>query len=379
MAKDYYEILGVSRNATEEEIKAAYRRLAKMYHPDVAENKEEAEKKFKEINEAFQVLIDPEKRKIYDRYGTVENIPTTNHQQYSEVFDIFSELFDEFIFGSQQRYQKRSPIEELYRPQKGKDITFNLEITLEDAYFGKKQKIKIPYKKVCPECQGLGFKKEDLIRCEKCKGTGQVSYKTRSIWGTVVSTFTCDQCNGWGYIPQKICQKCQGNRFIQAEKEIEIEIPKGIENNDILLIQGEGNEGLNGARNGDLYVKISILEHPFLKRKNDNLIIEYPINFIDAILGKEVKVPHINGYISVNIPQGTQPNSEIILKNQGMPIKNSNKKGDFIIRIKVNLPQKLNNEQIKALESIRPLFYKEEKTEDKKNFFEKIEKIFKKK
>lgn len=377
MSKDYYEILGVSKNATEEEIKAAYRRLAKIYHPDVAQNKEEAEKKFKEINEAFQVLIDPEKRKLYDKYGTIENIPTANYRTSSvDIFDIFSDIFDDFIFGTtKERYKQYSPLDELYKPQRGRDITFNLEITLEDAYFGKKQKIKIPYKKVCPTCGGIGFKKEDLVRCEKCKGTGQVSYKTRSVWGTVVSTFTCDQCNGWGYIPKNVCQTCQGNRFIAAEKEIEIEIPKGVEDGEILLIQGEGNEGLNGGRNGDLYIKINIQEHPFLKRKNGNLIVEYPLSFIDAVLGATIKVPHINGYIEVNVPAGTQPGEEIIIKNQGMPIKNSSKKGDLIVKIKVVIPKKLSYEQIKALESIKHLF-SSSKEENKKSFFEKI---FKKK
>lgn len=377
MSKDYYEILGISRNATEEEIKAAYRRLAKIYHPDVAQNKQEAEKKFKEINEAFQVLIDPEKRKLYDKYGTIENIPTSsNYSSSVDIFDIFSDIFNDFVFNTERKYREYNPLEELYRPQRGKDITFNLEITLEDSYFGKKQKIKVPYKKVCPTCSGLGFKKEDLVKCDKCKGTGKVTYKTKSVWGTVVSTFTCDQCNGWGYVPKKICSTCNGNRFIHAEKEIEIEVPRGVENGDVILIAAEGNEGLNGGRNGDLYIRINIKEHPFLKRKNGNLMLEYPISFIDAILGASVKVPHINGYLEVDIPAGIQPGEEIIIKNQGMPIKNSSKKGDFVLKIKVIIPKKLSPEQTKALESIKHLFSTIEKEENKKSFFEKI---FKKK
>lgn len=375
--KDYYEILGVSRNATDEEIKAAYRRLAKIYHPDVAENKQEAEKKFKEINEAYQVLSDPEKRKIYDRYGTLENVYQSNYQSYqtSDIFDVFSEIFDDFIF--QQTRSKRNPIDELYRPQRGKDITYTLEISLEDAYFGKTQKIKIPYKKVCSECQGLGFKREDLVKCEKCGGTGQVSYRAKSLWGTIVSTYTCDVCNGWGFKTKKVCHKCSGNRYVTDEKEIQVNVPKGVEDGDIIMIQGEGNEGLNGGRNGDLYIKIKIIEHPFLKRIGNNLLIEYPINFIDAILGTTVKVPHMNGYIEVNVNQLTQPNSEIVIKGQGMPIKNTNRKGDFIVKVKVMFPQKLTNEQIKALESIRPLFLENNKdNNNKKNIFEKI---FKKK
>ncbi|MCS7165064.1 MAG: molecular chaperone DnaJ [Candidatus Calescibacterium sp.] len=371
--KDYYEILGVRRDATDEEIKMAYRRLAKIYHPDVAENKEEAEKKFKEINEAFQVLSDPEKRRLYDKYGRID---TTNYStsQTTDIFDIFSELFDDFIFRS-STYTRTNPIDELYRPQRGKDITINLDITLEEAYFGKTQKLKIPYKKVCPECQGLGFPKESLAKCSKCKGTGKITHKAKSIWGTVVSTYTCDKCNGWGYLPEKICSTCQGNRYIQDEKEIQINIPRGVENGEILILQAQGNEGLNGGRNGDLYVKINILDHPFLFRKNSNLIIEYPVNFIDAILGTTVKVPHVTGYIEVNIPQLTQHGSEIVIKNQGMPLKDSNKKGDFIVKIKVVFPKKLSPEQIKALESIRHLF-SETKEENKKNFFERI---FKKK
>jgi len=383
--KDYYQILGVSRDATEEEIKAAYRRLAKQYHPDVATNKEEAEKKFKEINEAYQVLIDPEKRKIYDRYGTLENIDYHSYQnvERSDIFDLFSELFDDFLF---KNYKQSSYEDILNRPQRGKDITISLEMTLEDAYFGKIQKIKIPFLKKCPNCEGRGFKTEDLTICEKCGGKGQVTYRSKSLWGTIVSTYTCDKCQGFGYIPKKLCEKCKGQRYIESEKEIEVNIPKGVEDGDILLFQGQGHEGIS-ARNGDLYIKINILPHPFLKRKNNDLIIEYPLNFIDAILGTKIKVPHINGYIEVEIPPSTQPNTEITIKNQGMPYKNSNQKGDFIIKIKVILPQKLNNEQKKALESIKHLFTENHKKEEieknsqqnyknsknsSKNFFERI-------
>ncbi|MEN3015152.1 MAG: molecular chaperone DnaJ [bacterium] len=373
--KDYYEILGVSRDATDEEIKNAYRRLAKIYHPDVAQNKEEAEKKFKEINEAFQVLGDPEKRRMYDKYGTIQN----TYQQTSstvDIFDLFSEMFDDFIFKSYSKtYSKTNPIDELYRPQRGRDINFSVTISLEDAYFGKKQKVKIPYSKACPQCQGLGFKREDLQLCPKCNGTGQVSYRSKSLWGTVISTFTCDSCKGWGYIPQKFCDTCNGNRYIQQQKEIEISIPPGIEDGEILILQGMGHEGLNGGKNGDLYLKINILDHPFLKRKNSNLYIEYPISFIDAILGTKAKVPHITGYIEVDIPSSTQPESEIVIKNQGMPIKNSSKKGDFIIKIKVMFPTKLTSEQIKALKSISHLFSNSpqpSETKKSENFISKI-------
>jgi len=371
--KDYYQILGVSRNATDEEIKSAYRKLAKQYHPDVAANKEEAERKFKEINEAYQVLIDPEKRKVYDRYGTVENISyqTTNRE---DLFDIFSEIFDDFLF---KNYNYRQSPEDIFsRPRKGKDITINLDITLEDAYFGKTEKIKVPYLKKCPVCDGKGFKNEDLMVCDKCGGRGQVTYKSKSLWGTIVSTYTCDKCQGLGYIPKKLCEKCKGQQYIQEEREIEINIPQGVEDGDILLFQGQGHEGIS-ARNGDLYVKINIAPHPYIKRKNNNLIIEYPISFIDAILGTKVKVPHINGYIEVEIPPHSQPNSEIVIKNQGMYNKKSNQKGDFIIKVKVLIPQKLNSEQKKALESIRHLFSsntteKDNPKQNTKNFFEKI-------
>ncbi|MGC8814652.1 MAG: molecular chaperone DnaJ [bacterium] len=355
--KDYYEILGVSRNATIEEIKAAYRVLAKKYHPDIAENKEEAEKKFREINEAYQVLSDPEKRKIYDKYGTLDPSSTSsyNYGSYStaDIFDLFSDLFGEFVFESRTAKDYKDYV---FRPVKGQDIKLTLEISLEDAYFGVNKKVNVLVKKVCETCQGLGFLKEDIKKCKVCNGTGQVSYKTKSFFGTILTSHICPQCNGYGFTVDKNCYKCNGSKYVAKQEEIEVNIPKGVDNNDILIIPNKGHEGLNGGKNGDLYIYIKILEHSLFKRKGNDLYITIPINFIDAILGTKIKIPTIEGFVDLEIPPGTQPNKEFIIQNHGMPIKDSTKKGNLIVKIDLKIPEKLTNEQRKALEDIKHLF-----------------------
>ena len=369
--KDYYEILGVSRDATIEEIKAAYRNLAKKYHPDVAQNKEEAEKKFREINEAYQVLSDPEKRKIYDKYGTLEPPSTANYSYTSsDIFDLFSDIFQDFIFET----SKRDYRDFIFKPVKGQDIKINLEITLEDAYFGTTKKMKIPIKRACSLCKGLGFEKDSLKKCTVCNGSGQVSYKTKSFFGTILTSHTCPQCNGYGFTVDKKCSKCNGNQYITYQEEVEINIPKGVDNNDILIVPNKGHDGLNGGKNGDLYVYIKVLEHPFLRRKGNDLYINIPISFIDAILGTTVKVPTIEGFIDLNIPAGTQPNKEFVIPNSGMPIKNSNKKGNLVVTIEVKIPEKLTNEQRKAIENIKLLFnnYQDNTNNNNSNFFQRL-------
>jgi len=375
--KDYYEILGVSRNASIEEIKAAYRNLAKKYHPDIAQNKEEAEKKFKEINEAYQVLSDLEKRKIYDKYGTVDPSYSSSYNYsrsytHSDIFDLFSDLFEDFIFEAKRSKDYK---DYLFRPVKGQDIKFTLEISLEDAYFGVKKKISVPIKKACEVCQGLGFLKENINKCKVCNGSGQVSYKTQSFFGTILTSHVCPQCNGYGFTVDKNCPKCNGNKYITKQEEIEIEVPKGVDNNDILIIPNKGHEGLNGGKNGDLYVYIKILEHSFLKRKGNDLYISMPISFMDAILGTKIKVPTIEGFVDLDIPAGTQPNKEFIIPNHGMTIKDSSKKGNLIVKIDVKIPEKLNNEQREALENIKSLFetnYNITNSKDNNNIFSKF-------
>jgi len=372
--RDYYEILGVSKNASIEEIKAAYRVLAKKYHPDIAENKEEAEKKFREINEAYQVLSDPEKRKIYDKYGTLDpQYTSSNYSSYSysaasDIFDLFSDLFEDFVFeGRRQKDYK----DYIYKPVKGQDIKLTVEITLEDAYFGVNKKVTVPIKKACNVCQGLGFLKEDIQKCKVCNGSGQISYKTKSFFGTILTSHVCPQCNGYGFTVEKNCYKCNGNKYITTQEEIEITIPKGVDNNDILIIQNKGHEGLNGGKNGDLYIYIKILEHPFFKRKGNDLYITIPVSFIDAILGTKIKVPIINGFVDLDIPSGTQPNKEFVIQNYGMPIKDSNKKGNLIVKIDVKIPEKLNNEQRKAIENIKHIFDNTYTINTNSNNFEK--------
>ncbi len=339
--RDYYEILGVSPDASDEEIKRAYRKLALQYHPDRNPGNKEAEEKFKEISEAYEVLSDPEKRRIYDMYGH-EGLEgrgySTGFSDIDEIFSAFNDIFED-LFGFRTGARRRA------RPRQGRSLRYDIEITLEEAYKGVEKEISFERLEVCPECNGIGGKHR--ITCPNCRGIGQI---TRSHGFFHIST-TCPRCNGEGYIFAELCPKCRGNGVVRRRKKLNIKIPAGVDTGSQLRIRGEGEPGEYGAAPGDLFIVIHVKEHESFKREGEHLYCEIPVSFVQAILGDTIKI-HLIGdeEAEVEIPPGTQPGSIIKVPGKGMPKLGSTKKGDLFVKIEVTLPKNLTKKQRELLE-----------------------------
>ncbi len=350
--RDYYDILGVSRNATQEEIKSAYRKLALKYHPDRNKDDPQAEEKFKEATEAYEVLSDPEKRSIYDKYGK-EGLNGTGfgsqgfgykaYTDFSDIFSEFSSIFDE-IFGGGFRHSGGE------YTRRGADLRYNLEISLEDAALGKEITVEIPRKEICDECNGSGAKKGTRPQiCSFCHGSGRV----RTTQGFFSVTSTCPQCKGSGKIVRDHCPKCSGEGLITRTRKLNIKIPPGVENGSKIRIKGEGEASQHGGTYGDLYVFIYIKKHPIFERQGDDLVVKVSIPITTAILGGEIDVPLIDGKkAKLKIPPGTQNNQIFRIRNKGMPIMGSSSKGDQLVIVNVHIPDKLSS---RAKELIKEL------------------------
>jgi len=344
--KDYYEILGVSRNATKEEIKKAYRRLALKYHPDVNKSPD-AEEKFKEISEAYAVLSDDEKRRQYDLYGhegigakyTYEDI--FKGVDFEDIFkDLgfdfgFSRIFEEFFGGGK--------FKETYN--RGSDIIYDLEIGLEDAAKGVKTQIEVPKREVCSACRGSGAEPGGLIACPKCNGTGQIQYTKVSGFTRFVRIESCNACGGRGSTIKIPCKQCHGAGLIERKRVITIKVPKGVEDGVRLRIKGEGNPGVNGGEPGDLYVIIHVKPHKLFKRRGLDVLYEASITFPQAVLGTEITVPTLYGETKLKIPEGTQPGTIFRLKGKGLPSMNGYEQGDELVKINVKIPKNLTLRQ----------------------------------
>lgn len=344
--KDYYKILGVSRNATKEEIKKAFRELALKYHPDRNKSKE-AEEKFKEISEAYAVLSDDKKREMYDKYGSVEFGQQFSEEDifrnvdFSDFKDIFKNFEDEifssfFDFGKQK---KRSKI--------GEDLEIGVEITLEEAAFGTKKEIVYKRKVICDRCKGNGVEPGYSFKiCPKCNGTGQIVQTKRLGPMFFKSTTVCDLCLGEGKIPEKKCSKCNGRGVYIKEEKINVEIPQGIDDGMRIRLESMGNEGIDG--NGDLYIYVKLLPHKIFHRQKDDLYVNVDISFVKAALGGEIEVPTLSGKKKIFIPPGTQSHQLFTIENEGMPNLRRGKRGNLYAKVIVNIPKNLTERQ-KAL------------------------------
>lgn len=348
--KDYYKILGVDKSATDSEIKKAYKKLAKKWHPDnhtqEGEDKiKEAEEKMKEINEAYDVLKDKDKRERYDN-------PSYPGEEFEfDLGDIFgrrSSSFDD-IFGHMNR--KAQPV-----PKRGEDLEYPIKIELEDCVNGLDKNIKISHLEECDICGGTGSKDKELVECDECHGQGMTTRVERTSFGINQFTTTCSKCKGMGKIPKTICSNCNGTGKIKKEKTIELHIPKGILDGNRLRVKKEGNAGSFGGETGDLYVNIRVKPHKIFKQVDHNLHIEVPITFVQAILGDKIEVPTIKGKkTKVKIPAGTQSDTEFKVKNEGIPYLRKSTKGDMIVKVKVLTPQNLSDKQIEILKEFESI------------------------
>lgn len=375
MAKrDYYEVLGVEKGATEDEIKKAYRKLARKYHPDVnKDNPQEAEAKFKEINEAYSVLSDPQKRAAYDQYGhaaTDPNFGAGGFGGFGDMgFDGFGDIFDMF-FGGARTSQRRSG------PQRGNDLRYDLEISFEEAAFGKETTIEVPRTEVCPTCHGNGAKPGTPIKtCPNCNGTGQVQVTQTTAFGRFVNVRTCERCHGEGKTIETPCTECRGSGRVRKVRKIEVKIPAGVESGSRLRVAGEGEAGLRGGSPGDLYIYIYVKKHPQFERQGNDVYSEIKLSITQAVLGTTVMVDTLDGKVELKIPEGTQHGTTFRMKGRGITYLKGHGRGDHYVRVKLTVPTKLSNEQRELFKKLAASFGEKVEPEEK-GFMEKVKGAF---
>ena len=378
MAKrDYYEVLGLAKGATQDEIKKAYRKLAKKYHPDV--NKDPgAEEKFKEINEAYEVLSDDNKRAAYDRYGFAGQEAgfgqgfggfSSGFGGMDDLNDIFSSFFGGGFgggFGQSSRRRNAS------RPIRGENRYMSLNVDFLDAIHGVDRTIRIEVDKPCEHCHATGAKSDNDIRvCPTCNGTGQVTRQTRTAFGIMQQVGECPDCHGTGKIIDRKCEECGGRGYIHKREEIDVKIPEGIQSGQQIRVAGYGERGANGGPNGDLYIEINVLPHKYFTRQGNNIYIKVPISSLDATLGCKVDVPSVYGDVELNIPAGTQPNQQFRMKGYGAKDVRTSNVGDQYVEIEVTIPKKLSREEKDLYSQLA------KRTPKKESVFDKFKRNFK--
>jgi molecular chaperone DnaJ len=345
--RDYYEILGVARDAGESDIKSSYRKLAMKYHPDKNPDDKAAEEKFKEAAEAYDVLRDPNKRKIYDQYGHqgLEGSGFSGFGGFDDIFSSFGDIFEDFFgFGSSRRYRSKT--------QRGADLRYDLSLEFMDAAFGAETQISVQKLELCPECRGNGCEPGTQPEtCGQCGGAGQVSRSQ----GFFTVRAACPQCRGTGQSISHPCKTCYGNGRKEVNKKVAVKIPAGVDSGSRLRLTGEGEPGLFGGPPGDLYVFIHIKPHEFFERRNTDVICQVPISFIQAALGDKIKVPTLQGEKVLDIPKGTQPGEIFRFNGEGIPSLRNGKRGDQIIQMDVRTPTNLSKKQEMLLKDFAEL------------------------
>lgn len=369
MAKDYYELLGVNRNATDADLKKAYRKLAHQYHPDKNPGDKAAEEKFKEINEAYEVLSDAQKRAYYDQYGTAPGAtgagPGAGFGGFGAgmgMGDIFGDIFSEFFGGARGRS----------RATAGEDLRYNLKISFEEAAKGTTAKIRVPRWERCPDCDGTGAKSRDgIVTCTACHGAGQVRIQQ----GFFSITRTCTRCDGEGKVITDPCPTCRGRKRVERERTLSVKIPAGVETGNTIRLTGEGELGLYGGPPGDLYVYLTVEEHPIFRREEQDILLDVPLSFSQAALGAEIEVPTLKGKEKIKVPAGTQPGHIFRLKGKGFPYLRGSGSGDQLCRIVVEVPTTLTSRQREILQEFDAL-----STDGSmplvKGFFERVREVF---
>lgn len=371
--RDYYEVLGVEKTASEDEIKSAYRKLAKKYHPDLNPGNAEAEAKFKEVNEAYGVLSDADKRAKYDQYGTADPQAGFGGGGFSGGFggfgsggfsggfeDIFENIFGGFT-GS--RHSNNAP-------EQGRDLRVDMELTFEEAAFGAKKEINLTREESCDECGGSGAAKGTTAEvCQACHGSGQVRTTQNTVFGSFSSTQQCTACHGTGRIIRTPCKKCGGKGRIRRARRISINVPAGIDNGQAITLRGEGEQGKRGGAAGDLYVYFSVKPHKLFKRRGNDIYLEVAVSFANAALGAEITVPTLEDSIKYKIPEGTQPGTVFRIRGKGIKRLGGNDRGDMYITVGVEVPRRLSSKQKELLRAFDDSVTGNEPQEKKRGIF----------
>lgn len=370
--RDYYEVLGVSKGASKDEIKKAYRKLSKQYHPDI--NKEpDAADKFKEIAEAYEVLSDDQKKSHYDQFGhTDPNQGFGGGGDFGGGFGGFEDIFNTFFGGGGSR--RRDP----NAPRQGADLQYTMTVSFEEAAFGKETDIEIPREETCETCSGSGAKPgTNPETCQHCHGTGQLNVEQNTPFGRIVNRRTCHYCNGTGKEIKHKCTTCGGAGKVKKRKKIHVKIPAGIDDGQQLRMSGQGEAGINGGPSGDLYVVFHVRAHEFFERDGDDIYCEMPITFVQASLGDEIEVPTLHGKVKLKVPSGTQTGTKFRLKGKGVPNVRGYGVGDQHILVRIITPTKLTDKQKQLLREFADISGSAPIGDHEKSFFSKVKRAFK--
>lgn len=386
--RDYYEVLGIKKGASEDEIKSAFRKKAMKYHPDRNPGDKKAEESFKEVNEAYSVLSDSEKKEKYDRFGFAGVDPNFNagsggfggfggfgqgFSGSSQGFNFtgFDDIFNMFGGGF------ASGARAYNGPQAGADLERRMSITFKEAVFGCNKTIRLSKKCTCEDCEGTGAKPGTQSRnCPECGGSGSVRTVQNTMFGQMASTRTCGNCNGTGQVIDSPCPKCQGSGTVRKTVNIDVKIPAGVDNNSIITLRGQGEPGIRGGPPGDLYIVLNVASHELFKRQGDDLWLTVPINFTQAALGDEITIPGLKGKLSCKIPAGTQPDTVLRLKGKGVPNVNTGKPGDIYVEVNLEVPTKLTATQKDYIRKFGETPPAEDSYEKKKSWTEKLRNLF---
>lgn len=375
--RDFYEVLGVQKGASEDEIKKAYRKLAKKYHPDLNPGDAQAETKFKEVNEAYEVLSDSGKRARYDQFGHAGVDPNFGGGAGGNPFQgggfDFTDIFDSFFgggFGGSTRRQNPNA------PRRGTDVQSTVAISFEEAAKGTKKTVEYQQIETCGDCHGTGAAAGTSPKtCPQCGGTGQVRINQRTPFGVVQSAQTCDRCRGTGKLIETPCKTCDGKGRVRRKKSVEVSIPAGIDDEQILNVGGRGNAGANGGPNGDLHVYVSVRPHPIFQRRGTDVLCEMPVTFTQAALGADVEVPTLDGKVSYHIHEGTQPGDVFRLKGKGIQSLHGRSRGDQYVTVTVEVPKNLSKRQKELLAELDKAS-DDKNYQKRKNFFSKFKGLF---
>ena len=381
--KDYYEILGVSKTASDDELKKAYRKMAKKWHPDAnPDNKKEAEAKFKEVNEAYEVLSDPQKRQMYDRFGTADpqqagfgggpfgggngyySYTSSDFGDFGDLGDIFSSFFGGGFSGQRQNARRNNG------PRKGDDLELSIDISFEESFLGVEKEIIVTRQETCNVCGGTGAKKgTNPVKCPTCQGTGNVTSYQNTILGRVQTRRTCSDCHGTGEIIKEPCEICHGKGTVRKTPKVKVKIPAGINDNQTVVLRGQGNPGVKGGPSGDLYITVRVRKSSIYKREGNNVYCDIPVTITQATLGADLEIPLVDGSKeNYKIPEGVQTGTQFTIRGKGFKSLNSSIQGNFIFRVVVQTPKKLTKEQRDLLMALAKTM-NEQPPVKKKGFF----------